>query len=300
MRLPSGAPSREVSIRLAYLMMLASSLAFAGMSACSHAAGQRGDWRFPALARAALVLLFTAALARVRRVTLTLRGSRTLWVRSLTGSISMLLTFYALTHLPVATAVTLSNTMPLWVTLLAWPLLGQRPTVGVLLALLSGTVGVYLVEHPTAGEFRLASLCALAAAFCSAVVMIGLHRLRHLNPLVIVVHFSMVATGFIGGFIVWTAAARRDLDLAPLSDGVTLALLVGIGLLGSAGQIFMTAAYRVGLPQRLSVVGLSQVLFALGFELMFWTHPVDYSVLAGIALVIAPVAWLLARRGRAG
>src|SRR5262249_48168148 len=212
MRLQSGAavsdhtpaPSAR-SVRFAYLMMLASSLSFAAMSAGAHATQDRHcDWRLPAFARAFLVLIFTAALALVRRVRLTLRGTRTLWIRSLTGSVSMLLTFYALTHLPVATAVTLTNTFPLWVTLLARPVLGLRPTPGVALALVSGIAGVCLIEQPHEGEFRLASVFALTAAVCTAVVMLGLHRLRHFDPLVIVVHFSAVATGIIGGFIVWT------------------------------------------------------------------------------------------------
>jgi drug/metabolite transporter (DMT)-like permease len=282
-------------------MMLGSSLAFAAMSACSHAAGERCDWRLPALARAALVLLFTAALAKARRVQLTIVGTRILWIRSITGSVSMLLTFYALTHLPVATAVTLTNTFPLWVTLLAWPVMRQRPTAGVLVALASGIVGVYLIEQPQGADSRLACSCALAAAFCTAVVMIGLHRLRHFDPLVIVVHFSAVATGIIGAFILWTAATREGVDLAPLADAETIALLVGIGLLGATGQILMTAAFRVAMPQRLSVIGLSQVLFALGFELLFWPakEGIDRGYqLLGMALVMAPVGWLLTRRGR--
>src|SRR5262245_19589432 len=176
MRLQPGAAAGEHaaapaarSVRLAYLLMLASSLSFAAMSACAHATQDRDcDWRLPAFCRAFLVLLFTATLALARRVKLTLRGTRTLWVRSITGSVSMLLTFYALTHLSIATAVTLTNTFPLWVTLLAWPVLRQRPTPGVAVALLSGIAGVCLIEQPHEGEFRLASAFALAAAFCTA------------------------------------------------------------------------------------------------------------------------------------
>jgi drug/metabolite transporter (DMT)-like permease len=295
---PPGPPLYTPNVRVAYLMMLASSLSFAGMSACSHAAGERSDWRLAAVARAGLVFLFTAALARARGVALHWRGTRTLWIRSITGSVSMLLTFYALTHLPVATAVTLSNTFPLWVTLLAWPALRQRPTVGVGAALLSGIAGVALIEQPQRGDFRWASLAALGASFCTAIVMIGLHRLRHYDPLVIVVHFSAVASGFIGGFTLWTAMRGLDLDLAPLADPATVTLLVGIGVLGAVGQILMTTAFRVALPQRLSVIGLSQVLFALGFDLFLWERRLDATLLVGIALIVAPVAWLLTRRGK--
>src|SRR6185295_11211876 len=132
------------------------------------------------------------------------------------------------------------NTFPLWVTLLAWPVLRHRPSLGVALALLSGIAGVVLIERPDRGEFRAASLCALAAAFCTAVVMLGLHRLKNLDPLVIVVHFSAVATGVIGAFVLWTAI-EQPMDFVPLTRPATLALLLGIGVFGTIGQIMMTA-----------------------------------------------------------
>src|SRR5262249_57123465 len=120
------------SVRSAYLLMLASSLSFAAMTACAHGAGEVcGDWRFTAVTRAGLVLLLAVGVARAQGVRLIWLGTRTLWIRSLTGSFSMLLTFYALTHLRISTAITLTNTFPLWVALLAWPVLGERPTRAV-------------------------------------------------------------------------------------------------------------------------------------------------------------------------
>jgi drug/metabolite transporter (DMT)-like permease len=207
----------------------------------------------------------------------------------------MLLAIFALTHLHVGTAVTLTNTFPLWVTLLAWPALGQRPTAGILLALLSGIFGVVLIEMPARGEFRWASAAALGASVCTAVVMLGLHRLRQVNALAIVVHFSAVATTFIAAFIGWTVAQGQALDLASLHDWRTLALLMGIGLFATIGQILMTRAFHLAAPQRLAVVGLSQVLFALGFDLVGWQRHPDAVMLIGILLVVAPVAWLMRR-----
>src|SRR5258706_10740531 len=69
-----AAPAR-VSTRAAYLMMLASSLLFAGMSACSHAAGERCDWRLTAIARAGLVLVFSFVIAKAARSRLVWLGS---------------------------------------------------------------------------------------------------------------------------------------------------------------------------------------------------------------------------------
>src|SRR5688500_15632957 len=111
----------------AYLFMLLSSLAFASMGALSHLAGERCDWQLVAVARGSLAFVFTLTLSLAAGVRLVLFRPAVLWVRSVAGSVGVLFAFYALTHLPVSTALTLSNTVPVWVTLLAWPLLGQRP-----------------------------------------------------------------------------------------------------------------------------------------------------------------------------
>jgi drug/metabolite transporter (DMT)-like permease len=288
--------------------MLVSAAAFATMSACSHALARRGcDWRLVAVARGCIAFVLTAWLARTGGVRVLFRWPRTLWMRSVVGSFSMLFTFYALSRLPVATAVTLFNTFPIWVTLLAWPVLGERPAPTFMIALASGIAGVALIEYGetetavdvlvgTSGTVRAAILSALFAAVCTAVVMLGLHRLRTINSLAIVVHFSGVATIAVVGFTAVTALNGWPLEASSLADPPTVALLFAVGGFATVGQIAMTRAFSVGRPQRLAVVGLSQVVFALGFDIGLWKYDVDAAKLAGLALVLAPVAWLVGRR----
>src|SRR5215216_1927827 len=159
----------------AYLFMLLSSLAFASMGALSHLAGERCDWHLVAVARSSLAFLFTLALSLSAGVRLVLFRPAILWVRSVAGSLGVLFAFYALTHLPVSTALTLSNTVPVWVTLLAWPLLGQRPRASVWVAVGTGLAGIILIQRPEAGGDRLAAALALANALSTSVSMIGLN-----------------------------------------------------------------------------------------------------------------------------
>jgi drug/metabolite transporter (DMT)-like permease len=201
----------------------------------------------------------------------------------------------------------LFNTFPIWVTLLAWPVLGERPSPGFLLALASGVAGVVLIEHGvTAGEsealaestgtLRFAIASALLAAVCTAVVMLGLHRLRTINSLAIVVHFSAVATVAVFGYAIVTALNGWPIDLSVLTDRLTLTLLLAVGVLATLGQIAMTRAFSLGRPQGLAVVGLTQVIFALGFDLWFWEYLLDAAKVTGLVLVLAPVAWLVGRQ----
>ena len=276
----------------AYLFMLVSSLAFATMGALSHLAGERCDWHLVAVARASLAFVFTLALSLAAGVRLVLFRPALLWVRSVAGSLGVLFAFYALTHLPVSTALTLSNTVPVWVTLLAWPVLGQRPRASVWVAVATGLAGIVLIQRPEAGGERLAAALALANAVSTSVSMIGLNRLGGVDARAVVTHFSGVATVFTVGFMLLSGGR---VDYAPLGDARTLVLLLGVGLSATVGQLAMTRAFALGNPSRVSVVGLMQIVFALAFDLLFWRRQFGPLVVFGIALVVAPSAWLMLR-----
>ena len=274
----------------AYLFMLASALSFAVMGAFSHLAGERCDWQIVALARASLAFVFSAGLALSTGARLVLLRPAVLWMRSVAGSFGVLFAFYALTHLPISTALTLSNTVPVWVTLLAWPVLGQRPGGRVWAAIAVGLTGIILIQKPGASGDRLAALLALGNALTTSVSMIGLNRLRGVDARAVVTHFSGVATVFT---ILFILLAGRRVDFQPLRDTTTVAFLVGVGLAGTLGQLTMTKAFALGTPSRVSVVGLTQIVFALLFDLLLWRRAFDAAVMLGIALVVAPSAWLM-------
>lgn len=270
--------------------MLAGALAFAVMGALGHLAGERCDWQIVALARASVAFVFSAALALATGVRLVLLRPAVLWMRSVAGGVGVIFAFYALTHLPISTAITLSNTVPVWVTLLAWPVLGQRPGGRVWAAIAVGLAGIVLIQKPSAAGDRLAAALALGNALTTSVSMIGLNRLGGVDARAVVTHFSGVATLFTLLFIL-LAGGRAD--FRALGDATTLLLLIGVGLCGALAQLAMTKAFAAGAPSRVSVVGLTQVVFALLFDLLLWHRSFDALVIIGIALVVAPSAWLM-------
>lgn len=275
----------------AYLYMLASSFCFALMGALSHLAGERCDWQVVAVARTLLAFIFSAGLAVSTGVRLVFLGPGILWVRSVAGSLSLLCAFYGLTHLPISTFYTLSNTVPVWVTLLAWPVLGQRPTVSVWAAIAVGLAGIMLIQRPDLSGGGLAGLLALVSAVGTAVAMIGLNKLGGVDARAIVTHFSCVSTVFAIGFLLFSEGMPAP---GALASTTTILLLVGVGLGGTCGQLAMTRAFALGSPSRVSVVGLMQIVFALLFDLTVWHRTFDAPVVAGIFLVAAPSAWLMA------
>jgi len=128
----------------------------------------------------------------------------------------------------------------------------------------------------------------VAAAFGTAIVMLGLHRLRYLDAAAIVVHFSAVATLVCVGFSIWDWTFRSPFEMKSLAEPTTVLLLAGVAVFACLGQLAMTKAFQWAPPENLSVIGLTQVLFTLGFEAVFWKQEINALKLAGIALVLAP------------
>ncbi len=277
-----------------YVMMLCGSFSFTIMAVLVHdlvQVSRQCTWQLTAMFRAGLVAAFAALLAWVSGVPLRWRPPR-LWVRSLAGSCSMVCTFYAFGQLPTADVITLTNTFPLWVALLSWPIYGHWPGGRILLAIAVGIVGVALVEQPHFATGNWGVAAALAAAVFTAIAMLGLHALKGIHPAAVVVHFSVVATVVCFVFYLMTPQRDKILSLVQLTVWVKL---LGMGLAALVGQMFLTLAFVHGAPAQVSVVGLTQIVFALAFDVMLFGHPVDAASLVGTALVIAPTAWLLLR-----
>src|SRR5262249_40800887 len=147
--------------------------------------------------------------------------------------------------------LTLMNTSPIWVTLLLWLIFGQRPTMGVLFAVSASVAGIALIQQPHFQNGKFACLMALCGAFCTSIAMLGLNRLKFLDPRAIVVHFSGVAS--VATVLFLLLSNRKDYS-AQLSDKLVLFLLLMVGAAGVAGQIGMTQAFAKGNASRISVV----------------------------------------------
>jgi len=278
--------------------MLFGAMAFSVMAALIHALGPRFDWQVIAATRAGLSFVLAAGLTLHAGSKLVLWNPRTLWVRSIFGSISMICTFFALTRLPVADVLTLTNVFPVWVAVLSWPLLGELPGREAWIAIAIALVGVVLVQQPHMHTARLPAMVALGSSFCTAISMLGLHRMQGVDPRAIVTHFSGVA--FFACLASWwifpNQAIASDGDIT--FQGSSLLMLLAVGIFATTGQIFLTKAFAAGPPAKVSVVALTQVGFGMLFDILVWQHAFHWTTLLGMALVTAPTAWLLISQGR--
>jgi drug/metabolite transporter (DMT)-like permease len=271
--------------------MLFGSLSFAIMGLAAHALADSCDWQVIAVARSFLALVLATVLALAAGARLVFWRPRTLWMRSIAGSISLVCTFFAFTRLPVSDVLTLTNMFPIWVALLSWPMLRESPSLGVWLCVASSAVGVALIQQPHFAEGNFASVMALIASFCAAIAMIGLHRLQAVDARAIVAHFSGVSLVF-----ALTALACFE---HPLQGRISFSreiwlLLLTVGTSATVGQLFLTKAFAAGSPAKVSVVALTQIVFVMLVEVIVWRRSFNPLTLTGMALVMVPTAWVLA------
>ena len=278
-----------------YVWMLCGSFSFTLMAELAVSLTHQCDWQIVAVFRAGLVTLFATVLVWAFGAKLVFWPWR-LWVRSVAGSCSMICTFYAFSKLRTADVVTLSNTFPIWVAVLSWPLYRQAPGLKMWLAILTGVVGVVLVEQPHLEAGNLGVYAALAAAVFTAVAMLGLHSLSDIDPRAIVVHFSAVATVVCIGAYLRAAYYDQLNDTAVhvFDPGIAWKLLA-MGVTALIGQLFLTLAFGNGAPAKVSVIGLTQIVFALTFDVCFLDTQLTGVMVLGTLLVVAPTAWLLTR-----
>jgi drug/metabolite transporter (DMT)-like permease len=283
------------SLRLPYLWMLCGSVAFAVMGTLAHGLDKYCDWQVVAFVRSLLAFLFAAALTRAADARFALLSPPMLWLRSFSGSVSLVCTFYAFSRMPQSEVLTITNIFPLWIALLCWPLYGKRPSGGLMLALACGLAGVALIQQPRFAEGNLGAATALIASMATAVSMLGLNRLTGVDPRAIVTHFSGVSClACVASFFLFKTRPEMTVP-----GGTAMAMLLGVGASATTGQIFLTKAFAAGPPTRVALVGLTQIPLAMLFDVVFWGHAFGLSTLLGTLLVLGPTAWVMASRAGA-
>ena len=227
-----------------------------------------------------------------------------LWALMLASGLTNVGFNWAVTVGDVVRVVLLFYLMPVWSIALAWWLLGERPTSGVLLRLVLALLGVSLVLRTPGSPWpvpsTLADGLALGGGFCFALTNVLLRRLRDAPDASRAV--AMFAGGAImaAGMAVATqgmegvaALAAAPMAWLPLASGLSLAFLVGnLALQYGAARL---AAHVTAL------VMLSEVVFASVSSVLAGAASPTGQTLAGGALVMAAAllaAWPSSRSTR--
>ncbi|CAM8660209.1 RhaT Permeases of the drug/metabolite transporter (DMT) superfamily [Comamonadaceae bacterium] len=209
--------------------------------------------------------------------------------RSTIGVVSLGSWFYAIAHLPLATAMTLNYMSGVWVAAFVVGgalLYGKEQPQGALLGtVLMGFVGVVMTLRPTIDQNQLfAGLIGLLSGLGAALAYMQVTALGKAGePEERTVFYFSVGSALVGaagmiftGVTPWSEVAWQD-----------AAWVVPIGILASMGQWCMTRAYRKGATLVVASMQYSGIVFGVIFSLVLFGDQIPTLGWIGIAVIVA-------------
>ncbi|MBX6742860.1 MAG: DMT family transporter [Acetobacteraceae bacterium] len=285
-------------IRRGALCMLAAHLLFTCMSAMVKELGGRVPFVEVMFFRSAFALPVVGLIV-ARSGGWTLLRTRRFpghVMRAITGTVAQGCSFFALTVLSLAEQTALGYTTPLFVTILAIPLLGEKVGVHRWSAVLLGFCGVLVIAMgqgvfhsagPVSTLAVLGTVAAVSQGFFSALTTLLVRQLSATeSSTTIVLWQSVLMTAFtllVLPFI-WVTPGWADLGM-----------LILVGLVGGAAQWLLTEAYASAQVSALGPYSYSSLLWSIGLGWMLWGDVPAPSMLAGAALIVAAGLYILHR-----
>lgn len=277
--------------------MICASLLFAVMGVCVKFASVQYGAGEMVFYRSLVGALFIFGLTRFRKVSLTTTVPAMHFWRSASGVLSLMLWFYAIGGLPLATAMTLNYMSSVWMALFligGGVLVGSTRVDGRLVgAVLLGFAGVALVLRPSVDQQQLwHGLTGLLSGMGAALAYLQVTALgRAGEPEERIVFFFSI--GGLAAGALWMLIRGVS---AHTPRG--LALLLAIGLLATIAQMMMTRAYRIGRTLTNASLQYLGIVFSVVFGVVLFDDAMTLSAVAGMVLIVGAGLYATLLRSR--
>ncbi|MDB5664490.1 DMT family transporter [Cypionkella sp.] len=246
-------------------------------------------------------LIFFSGLLGFPLVTIMLMSDRTdgnlipkhpYWtaLRTITAVLNGITGFYAFSVLPLAQCYAIFFAMPILITLLAIPILGEKVGLHRGMAIIAGLLGVMIVLRPGQEPLSLGHLSALAAAFLGAMTSVIVRKIGHDERSVVLMLYPMVAN-----FVVMAVALPFVYVAVPVAH---LGLMGTMAMLGLLGGLLTIAAYRSAPAIIVAPMQYSQIIWAIIYGFMIFGEKVDFWTAVGTTVIILAGVYIVLREDR--
>ena len=211
-------------------------------------------------------------------------------VRCVVGVLSMFCGFWAIGHLPLAHAVSLSYSTPLFVTIAAVWFLHEQVRARRWAAVIVGFIGVLVIVRPGSATFSAGSLVALSAAVLSGIVSIQIKQLSHTEPADRIVFYTT---------LLWV-----PLSLAPAlfvwewPRGIAWVWVIAAGFLGTGGHMLWTRALKLGDVSALTPISFMQLPLVAVFGWLLFGEGLDRWTVLGAMIIFSANAYIAHREAQ--
>jgi drug/metabolite transporter (DMT)-like permease len=196
---------------------------------------------------------------------------------------SATLTFYpALTLLPLAEVTAIAFTAPLFVTMLALPLLGERPGPTQWVVTCIGFLGVLLIVRPGGLAFTPAALIPLGTALSYALLMLTARMLGRSETIwATMLYATLVPLVITGAMMPWYWEAPSLTHLPHF---------IALGFSGGLALTLITQGFRIGIASVVAPFDYTGLIWATMFGWVIWGEmPSGLSILGGIVIGVCGI-----------
>ena len=208
-------------------------------------------------------------------------------LRGLLAGLGGICSFLAFSMLPLADVYAIAFGVPIVVTMLSIPVLGERVGIHRWSAVLVGFLGILVMVQPGATTLSIGHVGALLTVFAGAGVSLILRRIGRVEngP-------ALVLTVLIGLMVLsWPMAALTF----KMPSAAHLGLMATSGLLMGIAQFAMLQAFRMAPAASVSAMHYTVMIWALIYGVTIFGDPIRSEVLAGAAIVIGSSLYILHR-----
>ena len=217
-----------------------------------------------------------------------------LFTRGLFGFSAMILFFYTITVIPLGEAITLNKTSPLFVSVLAYYLLGEHLTKRTLFALGVGFFGIILITKPFGMVISYEHILGILGGFFAAAAYTTIKKIKDIYDSRIIV-LSFVGVGTLMPALLFSIAPFVNVPqsiafLFPeflVPQTFTLWIVIAfMAVISTLSQWLLTKAYSASNLSIVGVISYTNIPFAIGFGFMLGDKFPDMLTFSGIGLIM--------------
>lgn len=210
-------------------------------------------------------------------------------LRAVCAVISGVLAFYAFSTLPLAQCYAIFFSMPLLITVLAIPMLGERVGIHRGAAVIVGLIGVLVVLRPGQADLELGHLAALAAAVSASLGSVIVRKIGKEERSAVLMLYPML-----GNVLAMGAALPFVYEPMQITD---LGLMGIIALFSFLAGLLVIKAYRTAPAVIVAPMQYSQILWAALYGTLLFDESINRFTAIGSAIIIASGIYIVLREG---
>lgn len=268
----------KTDLQKAILFMLLSTLAFAVMNGVVKYLDGFSAYE-KVFFRSLGTLVFTMPYLLYKRIPLLGNKKILLVARGVIGAVSLILFFLSLKYLPVGTAVTLRYMSPLFAAIFAVIWLKETIKPWQWFFFIMALTGVFVLQGFDGATSWIGLSLVITSALCMGLVFVVISKIgKQDHPMVIINYFMVIGT-VLGGVL-----AINDWKTPVGNEWL---LLLGLGVVGFIGQLFMTRAFQIAATNQVAPLKYLEVIFTVIIGAVWFLEIYTIWSVVGIFLVIS-------------